>query len=658
MTTLTDCRNPHLFVVGCLRSGTTMLQRMLDAHPALAVGYDSHFIPRPIERLPAGFDPPLTDELVAQATGHRRFGKLGLSADAVDAARRASSTYAEFVSRLYDAFARLHGKPLAGEKSPGYCRHLPHLHGLFPWAKTIHLFRDGRDIALSVLDWGKGPRKLELAQREPVGACALWWRRDVLAARGYGARLGASLYREVRYEDLVAAPEPALREIARFLELPYDDRMAHYYVGKTRPARTAKSSWLQPTAGLRDWRSQMSGRDVELFEELAGDALDALGYQRGAVTISPAVRAAAAECREWWQSSMDEPKSWDELEWIASAKSTTEDDAGRAAPRGERRPGHRRSARAGNPYVFFVGCPRSGTTLLKRIANAHRDLAVTPETHWIPRFHRRAIGVDREGRVTPDLVEALASHPKFPHLRIDRAQVEAIVAGRPEYATLVTRIFDLYGEAQGKRLVGDKTPGYVKEIDLLHRLWPRARFVHLVRDGRDVALSLLEWSRAARNVGRLPTWGDDPISTAAVWWRGMASRGIASLARLPRGLGCELRYEALIENPRRECERLCAFLDLEFDPSMLAFHQGKTRAEEGLSAKKAWLPPTPGLRDWRSQMSVDALERFEAVAGDLLGELGYERACPRPSPGARLHAEWIEASCARRPRQTDGHPLA
>src|SRR5688572_15930332 len=120
-----DRHNPHLFVVGCLRSGTTMLQRMLDAHPDLAVGYDSHFIPRPIEHLPVGFDPPLDDDLVGQAVGHRRFAKLGLPEEAVASARRQSSSYGEFVSRLYDAFADLHGKRLAGEKSPGYCRHLP-----------------------------------------------------------------------------------------------------------------------------------------------------------------------------------------------------------------------------------------------------------------------------------------------------------------------------------------------------------------------------------------------------------------------------------------------------------------------------------------------------------------------------------------------------
>lgn len=634
MPALATARNPYLFVVGCLRSGTTLLQRMLDAHPDLAVGYDSHFIPRPVEDLPLGFDPPLTEELVNRVASHRRFSKLGLAEETVEEARRSSSTYAEFVISLYDAFARLHGKPLAGEKSPGYCRHLPHLHGLFPWARTIHLLRDGRDIALSVLDWGKGPKKLELAQREPVAACALWWRRDVLAGRRYGARLGPSHYREVGYETLVAAPEETLRALASFLELPYDDRMARYHEGKTRAGRTAKSSWLEPTAGLRDWRRQMSPRDVELFEALAGDALEAVGYERVSPGPSARIRGVAEGCRDWWRSNMDEPPSWEELEARAAGPGRARRDA--------------RPAPARNPFVFFVGCPRSGTTLLKRIADAHRDLAVTPETHWIPRFYRRGIGVDDQGRVTPELLAALAAHPKFAHLKIELPRIAPLVDRRATYADFVSRLFDLFGASRGKRLVGDKTPGYVKEIDLLHALWPEARFVHLVRDGRDVCLSLLEWARAPRNVGRLATWQDDPVSTAAVWWKRLVRSGLEAFSRLPRGLGHELRYEALIADLRPECERLCAFLDLPFDPSMLSFHEGKTRTEEGLSAKKAWLPPTAGLRDWRSQMPQDAVERFEAVAGDLLEELGYPRACPRPSARALEHAVGIEQACASR----------
>jgi hypothetical protein len=104
---------------------------------------------------------------------------------------------------------------------------------------------------------------------------------------------------------------------------------------------------------------------------------------------------------------------------------------------------------------------------------------------------------------------------------------------------------------------------------------------------------------------------------------------------LPPGLYHELRYEALVTRPEQECASLCAFLDLPCEPAMLRFHEGRTRREPGLSAKQAWLPITPNLRNWREQMAPESTERFEAVAGALLEQLGYERAFPRPA--AELH---------------------
>jgi hypothetical protein len=100
----------------------------------------------------------------------------------------------------------------------------------------------------------------------------------------------------------------------------------------------------------------------------------------------------------------------------------------------------------------------------------------------------------------------------------------------------------------------------------------------------------------------------------------------------------EVRYEALVADPAGELERLCAFLELPFEEAMLRFHEGRRRSESGLSAKSAWLPPTPGLRDWRTQMSAEEVERFEAVAGELLDELGYPRAVPEPSAESREFA--------------------
>lgn len=284
-----------------------------------------------------------------------------------------------------------------------------------------------------------------------------------------------------------------------------------------------------------------------------------------------------------------------------------------------------------NPYVFLVGSARSGTTLLRRIVDAHPQIAISRETHWVPRFYEKRIGVTDAGTVTGELVSHLVAYHRFGRFGVSEQAVEQLAGGDDpvSYAAFVSGFYDLVGEARGKRLVGDKTGQYARSLPTLHALWPAARFVHLIRDGRDVALSVLNWKEKP-GASRLPTWDDDRVMTTALWW----SRNVA-LAReagsaLPSGLYHELRYEALVTRPEEQCAALCTFLDLPYDDAMLRFHEGRTRHEPELSAKRAWLPITPNLRKWREQMPAEETERFEAVAGGLLEALGYERAFPRP----------------------------
>jgi hypothetical protein len=109
-----------------------------------------------------------------------------------------------------------------------------------------------------------------------------------------------------------------------------------------------------------------------------------------------------------------------------------------------------------NPYVFLVGCLRSGTTLLQRIVDAHPEIAVIHETQWVPRWYERRVGLTQEGIVTSELVERLLTHRRFPRLELDPDDVEALVdKGRPKhYSEFVTEVFDLHGRFKGKRLVG------------------------------------------------------------------------------------------------------------------------------------------------------------------------------------------------------------
>jgi hypothetical protein len=285
-----------------------------------------------------------------------------------------------------------------------------------------------------------------------------------------------------------------------------------------------------------------------------------------------------------------------------------------------------------NPYLFIVGCPRSGTTLLRRLVDTHPLVAVIDEMRWIASFFERREGLTPEGLVTPELVDRLLAYDRFATLEISREQLERLIdTGDPiPYPKFVTGIFDLYGQAQGKSLVGDKTPRYARSIGTLHALWPHARFVHLVRDGRDVCMSILNWRKADQVLGRFSTWGEDQVATAALWWEWHVRLGREDGGSLAPKLYHEVRYEALVSEPAKECEKLCSFLDLPYDDAMLKFHEGRTKMKPGLDAKKAWLPITSGLRDWRSQMTLDDVERFEAAAGGLLEELGYPRVVPDP----------------------------
>jgi Sulfotransferase family len=299
-----------------------------------------------------------------------------------------------------------------------------------------------------------------------------------------------------------------------------------------------------------------------------------------------------------------------------------------------------------NPYVFIVGCPRSGTTLLQRMLDAHPHLAIIDETRWIDRWCRDRKGVMADGFVTGELISKLLAFPRFAQLGLGRDELESLLERdhRLSYPRFVSELFDLYGRSRGKSFVGDKTPRYVRSVMPLHELFPRARFVHLIRDGRGTSLSVVAWRKAAKLADTFPTWKDHPFATAALWWEWQVRLGREAGTALGPELYVEVRYEALIADGARELASVCDFLNLGFDERMLRFHEGRQRRDSGLSAKSAWLPPTPGLRDWKTQMTAEDVERFEATAGELLDELGYPRAVPHPSAETQRLAGRLRAA--------------
>lgn len=288
--------NPFVFIVGCPGSGVSLVHQLLNRHSMLAVANDSHFIPAVLVETGHRGDVSINDDLIERVRSFQNFDRLGLSDVEVYRAGGTARTFSGFVTNIYNRYAEKSGKELVGVKAPSYCRNIRLLHELFPWARYVHVVRDGRDVAMSVLERATTMEgiTMEVAAREsvPVGTSALWWQSMVSAARRDGVKLGGRFYTELRFEDLVEDPESVMRGLMGFLDLGFEADLL-----------TDESSFMQLDVGangFQDWRSQMSRSDVALFEALAGEALIDLGYGRGVSTIPPDVQSAAKKCLDAW----------------------------------------------------------------------------------------------------------------------------------------------------------------------------------------------------------------------------------------------------------------------------------------------------------------------------------------------------------------------
>jgi hypothetical protein len=267
---------------------------MFDSHPQMAVPPESHFlVTMGRRRRRYEVDNRLAvDRFVGDLVGHYGFRRWGL--DGSDVRTRlietGATTYAEATRGVFGLYAERQGKERYAEKTPMNVIHIPFLARTFPESRFVHLIRDGRDVALSYLDADFGV--------DSLGEAAIYWRRFVRKGRNDGRQLGPR-YREVRYEELLADPETVLRSLCTFVELPYDPAMLMYHRQADRILETTSHPehherlHLPPTRGLRDWRTQMDGANLALFEALAGDLLDQVGYERGAGPISRSTKIRA-----------------------------------------------------------------------------------------------------------------------------------------------------------------------------------------------------------------------------------------------------------------------------------------------------------------------------------------------------------------------------
>lgn len=279
--------------------------------------------------------------------------------------------------------------------------------------------------------------------------------------------------------------------------------------------------------------------------------------------------------------------------------------------------------------------------------DSHPLVAVPFESHFIPPMLELAGEIEADpGREIERYCDALESMDRFRAWELPIETVEEAIrrdAPPHDVPQMLRATYRAWANIRGKARYADKTPEYALAIRRIAAAFDEARFVHLIRDGRNVACSYLDTGV-----------GPDTIEGAAVMW----SRHVESARAAGGALGpsryLEMRYERLVDDPETELRRLCALAEIAYTPSMLEYPANAASLLAGAKQPHAHSgirqPPQRGMRDFRRELSAGDLFVFESRVGPLLTELGYVRAVP-PRWTRHLHrSRHVSRAMLRRAR--------
>lgn len=270
------------FVIGFPRSGTTMLQCMLNAHPRLACPAETRFMIPAYERRKHSGDMRVLANREKLADGmlnnkYRHLQDLGVDKAVLrEAMVNSAGTLGSFCAAPYEAFAKQNGKERWGDKHPRYTRHVDMLLDLFPGAQIVHLIRDPRDGVESLM-------RMPWYNRDRYHATWHWAMVDDIG-RGLRESLPTNQYFELKYEEVVMDPEGALRPLAEFLGEEFHEYMCHPEIGAgsglppDRYFHKAIRTGVRPEMKQK-WRDALDKSTTGLIEWALGDRMVKQGYE-------------------------------------------------------------------------------------------------------------------------------------------------------------------------------------------------------------------------------------------------------------------------------------------------------------------------------------------------------------------------------------------
>ncbi|UJH92521.1 sulfotransferase [Antarcticibacterium sp. 1MA-6-2] len=281
---------------------------------------------------------------------------------------------------------------------------------------------------------------------------------------------------------------------------------------------------------------------------------------------------------------------------------------------------------------FILSNPRSGSSLLRVICESNQNISVPPECGYIEWWFEKYKDWNKEDNYSKRLERFcidLGSSRKFETWNFDILYFKKIVHKyNPEdYADLAALIHITYGLLKEKEVMawGDKNNYYIHKTSLLQQLYPHAKYIFLIRDGRDVATSYISLKNIQSNSPYFPKLSND-IKEIAEEWNNNNSKVFHFLNAVAKDQVLILRYEDIICSLEKSCRSICEFLNVSFDPGMLKYYYNHLEPKQTLDWKRKTLrsPDKLAIGKYKLMLTEKEIEIFNSVAGSILSQFDYD----------------------------------
>jgi hypothetical protein len=270
-----------------------------------------------------------------------------------------------------------------------------------------------------------------------------------------------------------------------------------------------------------------------------------------------------------------------------------------------------------NPF-FIVGAQRSGSTLLRLILNAHSEIAIPEEARFLmPLLKESYLHYSFSGESLKALIDYLVLNPQFKLWNYDTTRLfeQLSQMDRLTVRELIDCMYTSYSMSENKSRWGDKSL-FFRSIDVLYAMFPGARFIHIVRDGRDVFHS---WRKIDPS--------KDNVAVTALDWCYKLYRIERSFERLPQENRMTVRYEDLLGQPQATIHSICSFVGVDYEQAMLSFYR---RSHNYVGAHHSELIFQPldarNCYKWKKNLTQREIRVYSLLARRPLARYGYETA--------------------------------